>query len=234
MAIRPVSGISFNNYSFEGKNKKTNPERHSGHTTSPLKAIPLAALIALSPMAKAESAVAKELQTPKIETVQNLQKKVVLQTRFAKADVNGTAANIDFISTDGDDENAEVVAIKFSRIVPYKSEEGVKGYRIEINGLKNLKGLKIENVTEYRDAEKKSHKFKRYYITGEGSCFLSQAKDGKGRVLDKSKISQITKIEINENFYNYLKDILEDSITYEEDTVEEKTYEYLDEQDYIW
>lgn len=73
MAIRPVSSVSFNNYSnfsnnvaFEGKKNKSPNNRHC---SNPMKAIPLATLIAMSPMAFAEEAFSLEPQEPKIENI---------------------------------------------------------------------------------------------------------------------------------------------------------------------
>ena len=51
MSISPISSVSFNNYnnvSFEGRRSKNHSEHN--HSTSPLRAVPLAALIAMSPM----------------------------------------------------------------------------------------------------------------------------------------------------------------------------------------
>ena len=51
MAISPISSVSFNNYNnvtFAGKRDKEN--RHSSHTTTPVKAVPLAVLLAMSPV----------------------------------------------------------------------------------------------------------------------------------------------------------------------------------------
>lgn len=73
MAIRPISSVSFRNYSnlaFEGKKNNKHP-RHS-YATSTIKAIPVAALIAMSPMVSAEDAFSLTPNESKIENINNI------------------------------------------------------------------------------------------------------------------------------------------------------------------
>ncbi len=71
MAIRPVSVSFYNNYNnlaFEGRKKKNSEQ---SRVSSPVKAVPLAVLLAMSPL-NAQKAFALEPESPKIENVTGL------------------------------------------------------------------------------------------------------------------------------------------------------------------
>ena len=116
MAIRPVSSVSFNNYNvgFEGKKHKTPENRHS---SNPIKAIPLAALIAMSPMALAEDAFSLEPQETRIENIYGPEQsrvvplpsncKILKEVRIDKS--SGGYEQFGLIDTNGDGSNFEIL-----------------------------------------------------------------------------------------------------------------------------
>ena len=104
MAIRPIINVkynnNYNNLSFEAKKKNKNhhdTQRSAGF----MKSIPLAAIIAMSPM---NSAQAQNNQYAPEE-------KIVLQQEYNDGKEK---FKIHYVSTDGDDSNAEKLKLSFS------------------------------------------------------------------------------------------------------------------------
>ena len=118
MAIRAVSSVNFNNYnniSFEGRRNKKHAE-HQRHSTNPLKVVPLAALIAMSPLT---STYANEPYTNKPAYVQGLDasqqyEKVPLPSHFSFINKfivdmpNGDKLGLYFIDTNQNKDNYEI------------------------------------------------------------------------------------------------------------------------------
>ena len=104
MAISPVSSVSFNNYNnvtFAGKENKEN--RHSSHTTSPVKAVPLAVLLAMSPMVNVDAqnsnfrVIDKKIYSGVLRD--ELVKNMDLRVEFLDSDGNAsTIENVNFSS----------------------------------------------------------------------------------------------------------------------------------------
>lgn len=139
MAIRPVSTVSFNaknavnQTNFEGrKNHSNNENYHSTTSNSLMKSIPLAALIAMSPLVETQAQVAKIY--PKEE--------MVLLKPYKNVYDGG--CNIMFISTDDDPSNAEAIILQHGKKYSYNQP---------INGVKT-KLLKRENEKQYLDTLK--------------------------------------------------------------------------------
>lgn len=125
MPIMPVSAVSFglnNNVNFEGRRSKENREIQRGAYV-PIKSIPVAALIAMSPMTDVNKAYAEEPLSPKVEMVTQTQQtgnipykampkswQVVQQEliRDKKGDIQHI---LKFINTDSDTSNFELVEL---------------------------------------------------------------------------------------------------------------------------
>lgn len=193
-----------------------------------LRTITFLALIIMSPIMNADEVDASTLQKSQKESIQKDQRKVVLGVNYHKAQQNNDKtldADIYFISTDDDDETLEIVALQIvEKDVPYYGsifdigKDPLGSYQI-INALSEIKGLKICNV--YSDEDLSDFEYKRYYVTGIGFTRSSEVKDAHGKILRNSKTRPSThhEIEITEEFYEYLKDTLEDEVTYEEEDV---------------
>lgn len=123
MAIGPVSSVNFssnyNNISFEGRRNKKHAE-YQRHSTSLIKAVPLAALIAMSPMVDISDAFAIEPNIPKTEAVSGIHS--IQQNEFVPLpasckvlkDVHiehpgGGYMGFKLINTDGNTSNYEMV-----------------------------------------------------------------------------------------------------------------------------
>ena len=131
MVIRPISNVNYNrqnynNLNFEARKKNDNqyheaPRRSSGL----LKSIPLAAIIAMSPL---NSAQAQNTYQP--------QEKIVLQQNY---DDGKEKFKIYFISTDGNDDNAEKLKISY--------EEDIHGHTYSNGEMAECQSKKYHTVT---------------------------------------------------------------------------------------
>lgn len=112
MTIQAISGVKNNGYtnvSFEGRKNKSskNPQ-----ITSPMKAVPLAVLVALSPMTttNAEQIMRSEKNQNVTELTQTSKKEKVIDKKTIEVGRNKVI--VSSISTDGDDSNFEVVKLR--------------------------------------------------------------------------------------------------------------------------
>jgi len=167
MAIRPVSSVSFNNYNnsvnFEGKKKQQG--EHS-RATSPLKAVPLAALIAMSPMTVSSTEYDNDYILANIENVSETndvdeiagERKVIEANKFYNnprlKDERFGVTTIQLVSTDGDDNTIETIALSYLK----RKSDGTKSFKIitPIKIVKNSSDNELlifgigKSVNEYR------------------------------------------------------------------------------------
>ena len=194
-----------------------------------LRIIPFGALIIMSPIVNAEEADVSALHKSQKESVQKEQGKVVLSLKYPKA-VNRYPENLDahieFISTDDDDDTAEIVAIRVvEKDVPYFDEwdfaltEKPIGSCNMIYKLTEVKGLKICNY--YDDENLSRFRSRVYSVTGIGYTFRSVVRDARGKILRESETHPSTdyKFKITEKFYKFLKETLEDEVICDEENV---------------
>lgn len=123
MAIRAISNIginnSYNNVSFEGRRHRKHSENNN-YSTSPLKVVPLAALIAMSPMVDTQDLFAINSQDANIEAVYGTTEteqygfiplpsncKVLKDIHLEKP--SGGYMGFKLINTDGNSSNYEMV-----------------------------------------------------------------------------------------------------------------------------
>lgn len=201
MAISPISSVSFrNNYgqiNFMGRKE----EHRSSNFTNTLKAIPLATIIAMSPMVG-------QAQTP--------QEKCLITAPADKQMIDPSSSNrsceVRYISNDGNDDNVEIV-----RLVVAQNYRGpLKGYdgTVECVYTKTLdvNTLEVRNITS-KDG---TQTWKEYYAWGPATNTRSLVKlpdgtwTGKGQ---KRKIDHL-KLKIAPEMYEYLKNVLEDEVEY--------------------
>lgn len=113
MTIQAISGVKNNGYtnvSFEGRKNKSskNPQ-----ITSPMKAVPLAVLVALSPMTttNAEQIMRSNVNTVELAQTQDGWKTTVLETKTFKT--NRGDLKLELINRKNDDVNANINSIHF-------------------------------------------------------------------------------------------------------------------------
>lgn len=205
MKITAVNNTSsrnnYNNVNFAGK-KQQMPQHEPRHSSSTLKAIPLATLIAMSPL-NAPSATYEMNQNPE---------KVI---EIHEIDEGIKQTNIRLISTDGDDSDVEKFTLEvFSTL---KNETYDKETDKYVPTSKNIvdcvdvDSLIVKDITIKHNDIGKTERRKSYYVKGDISRFESPAKatDGSGKTYGKVRQSngQDQEYSVSEDLYNYLKQI---------------------------
>ena len=210
MKITAVNNASsrnnYNNVNFTGK-KQQKPQHEPRHSSSTLKAIPLATLIAMSPL-NAPSATYEMDQNPE---------KVILMENFKNETDN---VSIRFIDTDGDENTAEEINLEsiksIERQIPdrtTKQKVPVKYATVFTLGIDSLKQV---NVTTKYQSDGKETKSTEYYIVGPSTKYTSAAKttDGSNKIIRpaKEEKDEHHTYEITKQIYDYLKQITSDGI----------------------
>ena len=219
MTIRPITSVSFksnyNKLTFEGRKDKQNNHRPS-YVSNTIKSIPLAAIIAMSPLNTSLNVSAQE----------PVQKELVMSGRVRNAtppDAVGKygECDIDFISTDGNNNNAEIIQLMF--FDPQKGEEFINGVRTECEytytTTMELKALeRCKEIRKYDGAPDKLSE--RYFVAGPGSYARSYFYDLDGNCYNTGNFDRkgTQKQEVTKEFYDYLANLLKDA-----DMVEYKT-----------
>ncbi len=207
MAISPVSAVSFrNNYNqvnFGSKHRKEEENYSSRPAGTLMKSIPLAALIAMSPLVGAQAQLIKGI-TPN--------EKIVKSLTYKNPDKDG--CDILFISNDGNDSNAEAIVLEHGELTKYsRSFNGVR---------KNI--LKRENERQYLDTLKIVHERVKYsdgtitkpttkYVVS-GPCisdvFHMDIDNGLRNVINpKSTVTNHAEYVIDKELYDFLLPFME-------------------------
>lgn len=210
MAIAPINNVSFrNNYnqvSFEGKNKEKSHQTSSIKTT--LRAIPLATLIAMSPLNNVEA-----------QTNPTANKEKVVQMQTYKNPVKD-GCNVLFISNDGNDSDVEAIALQHGRILNYSRT--IRGVKTDLEKRENFKQyldtLKTLNVTYVFEDGSPSVTEKQYVVAGPrtNDVFVSEANTYKTLKHDTSK-SEHAEYVIDKELYDYLLQFMEKNSVITED-----------------
>lgn len=212
--ITAVNNVSYrNNYNYYnlsfGSNKKQRAEHEPRHSSSVLKAIPLATLIAMSPL-NAPSATYDFDQNPE---------KIVLQTNFVDRYTN-QKFQLFFYDTDGDENTAEKIQVGTFNVVRKNQRdiETRKSVPVEFRVVNEVRldTLKQVNVTTKYESGSKSTNHTEFYIVGEGKVVQSPmiAQDGSGKEIrpKKTERSHNCNLKIPQDLYQYLDEITNGSM----------------------
>ena len=199
MAIAPVSSVSFrNNYNqinFEGKKK----EHTHSKMTNALKSVPLAALIAMSPL---------NMQAEDI---------VVARVEIENADaITGRNARVLFCDTDGNPNNVEKIVFEFEELLKYK--EKINGREVPVRQTftkaYELDSVHVKKVTEVFDNGPDRHST-RYYISGPTTSTWSNSRTAdvpyeQSKLVRRGRTEKYPRgeIQVTQRVYDYLKQIL--------------------------
>ena len=219
MAIVPVSNVSFrNNYSqvnFEGKKK----DKSSGlYVSNSIKAIPLATLIALSPLNGVQAQTNNAGSNEKVLTVQT----------YKNPALDG--CNILYISNDGNDADVEAIALQYGQTTTYNAD--VDGQRTRliktVNTKQYLDTLKQVNVVYKYDDGKPERKYTKYVAAGSSTynTYIDRA-DTKKQIRHSSGRMKHDEYEIDKELFEYLKQFMEDG----EIKIENKVVNVSSEED---
>lgn len=211
MAIRPVTSVSFgthyNRLAFEGRKDREN--HRPSYVSNTIKSIPLAALLAMSPLNSSMNVYGQE----------PVQKEIVMSGKVRNAtppDATGKygECDIDFISTDGNNNNAEIIQLMF--FDPHKGKQLINGVRTECEytytTTMELKALELcKEIRKYDGAPDKLSE--RYYVMGPGSYARSYFYDLDGNCYNTGNFDRkgTQKQEVTKEFYDYLANMLKDA-----------------------
>lgn len=226
MAIRPISPVSYtngyNHVNFEGRKNKKNDVERSYSTSSFMKSIPLAVLVAMSPLNGVQA-----------QTLTNSNEKI-LQTQTYKDPIKD-GCNILFISNDGNDNDVEAIALQYGK--KYASTRNIRGIDTKLYKRENFKQyldtLKTVNETlKYEDGSP-SQTVKKYVVAGPRTydVFVENAQTGKLYKRTNGK-SEHNEYVIDKELYDYLLQFMDESAIKTENRT--KTVVETDLIDYIF
>lgn len=166
MNIKPLSQISLNKVQFSGtKKKQTQKSEHIQHSSSMHKAVPLAVLIAMSPLTTPNTMAQDKLPQKPDEILAEKREKEQPKTKILDVktffNVNGENYIVRTKSTDGDNSNFESITVSQatpkSRGAKYETEEVSKynfaPYTDDIeanNGFFTVDGVKVKDIDTQR------------------------------------------------------------------------------------
>ncbi len=218
MKVNAINGIN-QSVSFEKRNKCAY-KAQAQHQTNPMKAVPLAVLIAMSPLnVPAQNASAQTGSITKTEQVAQPEEKVVLTYSYEKPTrANTGKADFIFYSTDGDDSSIEKVKINFETSHFYKTK-GDNAENVNYRIIQSMYPDTIEIINEtvkFKDGREIDGKY--YYISGKGIDYKTQGMTDSGKIVSKANKIQKDKITIgiNEEFYKFLVELFNGDIVEKE------------------
>ena len=210
MAISPINNVSFRNncnqVNFEGRNKEKS--HHTNSVKNTLRSIPLATLIAMSPLNSVEAQTNPTVGEEKLIQMQTYKNPVV------------DGCNIWFISNDGNDSDIEAIALQHGRILNYSRT--IRGVETNLEKRENFKQyldtLKTLNVTYVFEDGSPSVTGKKYVVAGPriNDVYVSEAGTFKTLKHDTSK-SEHAEYEIDKELYDYLLQFMEKNSVITED-----------------
>ena len=240
--ITAVNNISFkNNYSqvnFEGRKDK----EHRGHRgiTNTIKAIPLATLIALSPLntveVNAQSRTQKPVQTEKLVGYGDYEGNPIgveyynqddpKAKDYDKAYMENTNASIFLYSNDGDDTNAEYAQLCL--VTPRQRTTVINGkkvtYRYSDQKIINIKSLGILN-NQSLNMHNPYTLGEIYYVCGSGEEISTVGMSGTEVIKDPNrksykKIKSNMQVAVSKELFEDLKKVCGNSVKYWNEEIE--------------
>ena len=215
MKISAINGLTNSYINFEGKKRDTQEIQKPVHSSSPLKAIPLAALIAMSPL---NAPGLNAQQAVIVQTTQ--QNKILGSAQYENATpYNNYNCTLRYISNDNDDSTVEKIQFIFDKTVKqvkkHDRKEELYAYRY-LSNIIDFSTLKKINITTIDDEGNIKYSAK-YYVEGPGTKY-TVVKDLQGDVVSRNYHSEKNiKMEITKNFFEDLKSVIDKSINYIEE-----------------
>lgn len=224
MKVSAVNSHRLNSLHFEGT--KAKEVQKPVHSSNPIKAIPVAVLIAMSPinapLMNAKPVVSAEPQTE----ISTKQEKVVATAEYPNATPDkDMGCTIYFISNDGDDNSAEKVQMVFNIKDNLYDNKKLAAVRSEtkVVEMKTIRKRHILNISEggvatHMDA---------YSLEGPGYNIVSISKLNGEIVSRKTDMKDNQMISITKQFYEDLKGLSDDSLKIIEEDVVDNEADYL-------
>lgn len=204
------TGKNFLGQNFGERKNKNHVENHSTTAVSLMKAAPLAALFAMSPLNNVDAQTLGKYTNAKEIAVM----------KYENAGTRGESADVYLVSTDNNDEDAEGIKLRFA--TPKTVTESIDGkpttFKYEIANTVYVDTLEVIDVCEkYKNGEDRN--YKRYRAIGPGVVSKSNGltTDGTNRVVNTNAYYQRVPnyhVEISEGLYDYLTDCMGDEVAY--------------------
>ena len=216
MKVSAINCFEYNNTLFQGKKNKETPA--PVHTSSPLKAIPVAVLIAMSPL---NTPVVNAQEPSTTIEYADSKSELVAQDFFHSNKANIGSCRVDVYKTKNGEKYVELHIAK--KIDSYALDD--KGNFVDAYRLKEviLNPVGISGNIETRNYSKSGQKvIAAYYVTGSGSEYTSEPKtldpDAKLRKTQPmSRNFDNEKFEIPAEAYKHLKKVLKGQIDINEE-----------------
>ena len=204
MKIQAINNFHLNQINFESK--KSNNTQSAGHTSAPLKAIPVALLMAMSPL-NMQKATA-QVYPVQLEQIQHNEDELVGLDSCSTATPDGNPGKVKmYMSRDGEEYIKLNLLKKTDAFAMNSKQETVSASKISTIDIRPEEFL-IETTT-YSGKGQRSKETK-YYVVGSGIQYVSQIIDATtGEPLKRPYKDYILKIEsqkfeITEEFYNLI------------------------------
>ncbi len=225
MKVNAINSYKFNNVHFEGK--KSKQDNRIMNTTTPIKAVPVIVLMAMSPLnaplMNAKPVVSAEPQTE----ISAKQEKVVATAEYPNATPNkNMGCTIYFISNDGDDNSAEKVQMVFNIKDNLYDNKKLAAVRSETKVVE-MKTIRKRHILNISEGGVETH-MDAYFLEGPGYNIVSISKLNGEIVSRKTDMKDNQMISITKQFYEDLKGLSDDSLKIIEEDVVDNEADYLD------
>lgn len=205
--IRPINIASVENMVFSGKKDRATQNSNTYRSNNVLKSVPLAVLIAMSPLTEPQNVYAAEQGRPIAGINYGDKSNVIDHFEYPNA------RNFDDCPAEVilKDENGKItVSVKFTSEAVYYNDKGI-GDQVSIDEIKHLDALKVRYIYK-RDKEGNVKKAQKYYLVGQGQSIRSAVVDEKGNYINKGWGYPKKEMEITKDFYEYLSDVLDEVV----------------------
>ena len=208
MKIQAINNYHFNRINFESK--KSNNIQSAGHATAPLKAIPVALLMAMSPVNMAKAQVSP-LDNPIWKFYYNPKNIVIGQDKIECATPdNEYNCTLKYMSNNGNDDTAEILRFVFEKYADESIKDGdqttylTKHFTKEVN----MSSL-VKEEHNIKNGDGTTTQFFKYYIEGPGTERTVTRDCDTERVI-RSSSAQLNNVsvEITKEFYDELLPVM--------------------------
>ena len=213
MKISAVSNTQFNNMTFESKKRKE--VQAPVHSSNPVKAIPVALLIAMSPV-----------NTTAIKANENNPQEIYMNSDFQtlksfecnKKDPDAQSCSMKIVAANKNNDDI-YLNIEKNISIPYIYANGDLGRRdtdVNIYIKPEILKTEIRETMGYTNENKTT----KYYVTGSGYKITEKRQYHNDTQDDQTNNEPLLEFfdsrqyEINEETYNELKELLKDNVSY--------------------
>lgn len=218
MKVNAISNYNFKNIHFESK--KNTEIQKPVHASNPIKAIPLAVLLAMSPLNTPAQTQTKPTQAEYTQYTDNN----ALTGKYYNKGVTPKGVHCQMTVFDNEDKHKSVVLNLTQKIGSYAIDTNrnvVDAYRIKEVELIPEKLYSKTEIVNFVNGKKEVNT--KYYVIGSGTEYTSVPMVNDTSVVLKQGTNTTVfdvnqeRYEINESMYNSLKEILKDQIPVDEE-----------------